>query len=144
MGKGKKASIKCAYDCRDKGVGILKERQEQDITENKRAHFAFLTDIANLIDIKISSLVIEKNGAINVTKGQLTAMIENYIDDMCSNIAGQELFDLFITHLEYESKEMQQNFYKFLEDKPFEFMDLVQTLAQGKLFKGTCPECEKW
>jgi hypothetical protein len=70
-------------------------------------------------------------------------MIENYIDDI-SDVTSQEHFDLFIMHLEHENGEIKQNLYKFLEDKPFEFMDLVQTLAQRKTFKGTCSICEQW
>ena len=89
-------------------------------------------------------ILIEEGRWVDKNKGELTAMIESNIDYICSILTSWEFFDMFVTHLEHENEEIKQDFYKYIKDKPLEFVNLVRTLAQRKAFKGKCPVCEEW
>ncbi|MFC1951337.1 hypothetical protein ACFLXN_02900 [Chloroflexota bacterium] len=136
------------------GAEALNERQEVYVKEHKQAHFAQLVDIANmLLGDELGSLlnvegdtysIIEEGRWTDKTKSELTSMIEGNIDNICSILTAWEFFDMFVAHLEYENDELKQDFYKYINDKPLEFVNLVRTLAQRKVFKGKCPVCEEW
>ncbi len=136
------------------GAQALKERQESYIKEHKQAHFAQLVDIANmLLGEELGSLLnvkgetyslIEEGRWVDKDKSELTAMIESNIDYICSILTSWEFFDMFVTHLEHEIEEIKQDFFRYIKEKPLEFVNLVRTLAQRKVFKGKCPVCEEW
>ena len=138
----------------DAGDEALNERRQVFIEELRQAHFAHLTDIANmLLGNEVGNVlntegktytIIEEGGAVDKTKRQLTGMIEGNIDYICSILPAWDFFDLFVTHLEHENEEIKQDFFKYIKDKPLEFINLVRTLAQRKVFKGKCPVCEEW
>jgi len=136
------------------GAQALRERQEAYVKEHKQAHFAQLVDIANmLLGEELGSLLnvkgetyslIEEGRWVDKDKSELTTMIESNIDYICSILTSWEFFDMFVKHLEHENEEIKQDFYKYIKDKPLEFVNLVRTLAQRKVFKGKCPVCEEW
>jgi len=135
-------------------VNILKEQQEQDAEEYKWAHFAHLRDIAemllsrevgNVLNLKEDTYtIVEEGGTIDKTKKELSAMILGNIEYICSILTAWEFFDIFVKHLEYENEEIKQDLYKYIKDKPLEFVNIIRTLAQTKEFKGTCPVCIEW
>lgn len=52
----------------------------------------------------------------------------------------------FIPHLKSELPEelSTKPFFKVVEERPYELIEILRMLAARKTFKGTCPVCEGW
>lgn len=142
-----------------KGVSREQLLSEIDpvINQQRIEHLQRLAETAGvLLEDGLDKIVVDKKTAQkdkydiliaaypeSITHKRLVGRLEGNIDSACERYGTWWVFDCFIPHIEAEYPA-GQDFYISMEANPIQLIVTLMTLAQKKVFQGTCPVCEEW
>ena len=133
----------------------LQKEIDPIIVQNKKEHFEHLAEIAILLldgglD-KISNIQIagqyeileERYTAKTLTSDQLIAALEENLSHAYQKYVDWQVDGQLFAHIEAEYPDLK-NVWTYIDEHPFEYIEILRTLAQRKTFKGTCPVCKDY
>jgi len=126
------------------------------ITNQRREHFAQLTEIAMMLIVGLEHIEPWEDGKQAIYVGprelgavvpmdELSTVLDKNLNAAYVRFSEYDVDGCFVPHVEAEYSEIKaMGFIEFLEQEPLELVNILKLLLRRNTYKGTCPICQVW